>query len=312
MLRDVPPSVGAPVFASVLLITAVVMLAMAGRPSVWTNRAGRALLLGYGWLVAMALLVAVPDAGVLALVGYAPMLLAGAPFGWPPDVDYSDAFSWPLLNQVFALIGGFLVVGAVLAWQRRTAAACVSCGRGVRTASWSTPDSARRWGKWAVAIASAVPALYAVSRIAWAFDVPMFVDDEFLRELHAEDGHLLGAGLAAFALVGVVLTLGLVQRWGETFPRWMIGMGGERVPLKLAVIPGLLVATLVTSAGVGIIVQPEAWEKLGAGDWLVLPQLMWPLWGAALAAATFAYYFRRRSTCAQCGRGSGATPAMLS
>jgi hypothetical protein len=34
------------------------------------------------------------------------------------------------------------------------------------------------------------------------------------------------------------------------------------------------------------------------GDWAALaPELLWPVWGGALASATLAYYQRRRRTC---------------
>ncbi len=41
-----------------------------------------------------------------------------------------------------------------------------------------------------------------------------------------------------------------------------------------------------------------------AGNWAALrPELLWPVWGVALAAATLAYYYRRRGKCEHCGRG---------
>ena len=40
------------------------------------------------------------------------------------------------------------------------------------------------------------------------------------------------------------------------------------------------------------------------GDWSAgTPALLWPLWGAALGAATLAYHRRRRGACRSCGRG---------
>ncbi|MFI6456697.1 hypothetical protein ACIBF6_34710 [Streptosporangium amethystogenes] len=45
-LRDLPPEVGAPLFAVVLLATAVTCLAMAGPHAVRPSRAGRTLLRG--------------------------------------------------------------------------------------------------------------------------------------------------------------------------------------------------------------------------------------------------------------------------
>jgi hypothetical protein len=39
-------------------------------------------------------------------------------------------------------------------------------------------------------------------------------------------------------------------------------------------------------------------------NWAALfPELLWPLWGVALAAATLAYYYRTRERCEVCGRG---------
>ncbi len=46
--------------------------------------------------------------------------------------------------------------------------------------------------------------------------------------------------------------LGLVQRWGEVFPRWMIGLAGRRVPIALAVVPASIVSVLLIVGGIGI------------------------------------------------------------
>lgn len=304
VLRNLAPSVGAPVFAAVFLTATVVMLVMASPGASKPARIPRVLLLGFGWTLSAALLFVLPDVRVLTTLGYAPLLLIGAPFGWPPQVDYSEVFTWSLLNQGFVVLGGALIVAAVLAWQRRTAMACARCGRREQGRTWTTPEAAARWGRWAVGVATAVPALYAVSRIAWLLDIPVFVDEEFLAELRVDNGHLAGAGLAAFALVGVVLTLGLVQRWGEVFPRWMVGVRGKRVPVRLAVVPAALVAAAVASASISLLSMPKTRNMITDGDPLVAPMLLWPAWAVALGAATLAYYLRRRSVCAQCGRDS--------
>ncbi len=45
-------------------------------------------------------------------------------------------------------------------------------------------------------------------------------------------------------------------------------------------------------------------DRFPADGWATTaPGLLWPVWGAALAAATLAYYYRRRGRCARCGRG---------
>jgi Cys-tRNA(Pro) deacylase len=82
------------------------------------------------------------------------------------------------------------------------------------------------------------PVFYAFTRYAWALGFPLGMSEEELRRGQATGMWISGAFLATFGLVGVVLTLGLVQRWGEAFPRWMIGLAGRRVPIALAVVPG--------------------------------------------------------------------------
>jgi hypothetical protein len=155
----VPTRVAAPVFAVVLLGTAVLALATASHHAVRPRRLPRALLLGYGWLVTFALLVVVPDARVLIVLGYAPMLIIGAPFGWPP-VDYADIFDWALFNKLFAVAGGLLLARALLTWQFRTADGCVSCGRRAGGAGWTTAASAARWlpRPWPTTCAAGAPA----------------------------------------------------------------------------------------------------------------------------------------------------------
>jgi hypothetical protein len=104
-----------------------------------------------------------------------------------------------------------------------------------------------------------------------------------------------GAGLGTFAVVGSVLTLGLIQRWGQVFPRWIIGLAGRRVPVMLAVVPALFVAVAVTSASVCLLSNARMYEVVfGADGMAALPMLLWPVWGVALTAAAWAYYVRRR------------------
>ncbi|MCG5442364.1 hypothetical protein NIE79_006612 [Micromonospora sp. NIE79] len=298
LLRLVPVEVATPLFAGVLLSAAVAALAMS-RPAARPPGPLRALLAGYGWAVAFVLVLVVPDVRVLIVLGYLPILIVGAPFGWPP-IDYADVFNWALFGRFAALAGGLLLAGAVLAWQRRTAGDCVGCGRGDTDRGWTTPAAAARWGRWAVGIAAVIPLMYALTRFAWAAGIPLGISREFLTEMQDTGIVWAGFGLAAFATVGAILTLGLVQRWGERFPRWMIGLAGRRVPVKLAVVPATLVAIAVTAASLGMIGQPEFWTGI---DLAGFPQRLWPVWGVALGAATYAYHLRRRGTCRRCDRG---------
>ncbi|WFF03085.1 hypothetical protein [Micromonospora sp. WMMD964] len=300
LLRLVPVEVATPLFAAVLLTAAVAALAMS-RPAVRPPGPLRALLAGYGWAVAFALVLVVPDVRVLIVLGYLPILIVGAPFGWPP-VDYADVFNWALFARFAALAGGLLLAGAVLTWQRRTTGACVGCGRADTGTRWTTPAAATRWGRWAVGIAAAIPFTYAVTRFAWAAGIPLGISREFLTEMQDTGLVWAGFGLAAFATVGAILTLGLAQRWGERFPRWMLGLAGRRVPVRLAVLPAALVAISVTAASLGLLSNPKFWELTGGLSLTGAPMLLWPLWGVALGAATYAYHLRRRGTCRRCGR----------
>ena len=303
LLRHLDPSVGAPVFAVALLLAAVALLAMTG--GVAPRRPVRLAVLGYVGVVAAVLLIVVPDVQLLTVLGYLPILIIGFPFGYPP-VDYAEVFTWTLANQAFAVLGGVLLVRAALRWHFRTAGACERCGRDQRPAGWTTPAAAARWGRRATYLAAAIPVFYAVIRLAWALGIPLGISREFLDDMHRTGMVWAGAGLGGFALAGAVLTLGLTQRWGEVFPRWMLGVAGRRVPIKLATVPATLVALLVTSASVAFFASPDAIGGIAEHGLSSAPFLTWPLWGTALGAATLGYHLRRRCACPACGRGPAA------
>jgi hypothetical protein len=165
-------------------------------------------------------------------------------------------------------------------------------------------------------MAMVAPAYYAVTRYAWALGFPLGMSAERFRHGQEIGLWILGLFLATFGLVGAVLMLGLVQRWGEVFPRWVIGLAGRRVPIALAVIPALLVSVLLIVGGIAIASSlaqmVAALAASGAKDteinaaiiFEVGPTLLFPVWGAALAVATLGYYYRRRGPCSVCGRGA--------
>ncbi|WP_409275043.1 hypothetical protein V1499_07370 [Neobacillus sp. SCS-31] len=115
----------------------------------------------------------------------------------------------------------------------------------------------------------------------------------------------------SLCIIGGILTLGLIQKWGEVFPRWFPLIGGKRVPIMLAVIPASIIAIAVTAAGLvftfGIlaiafhlvpmddIILSQGWGTMG-------PMIFWVPWGVALGLAAIAYYYRRRGQCSSCGR----------
>ena len=158
-------------------------------------------------------------------------------------------------------------------------------------------------------VAMIAPVIYAVTRYAWALGIPLGMTEEYLRQGQARGTWISGLFLANFGLGGAVLMLGLVQRWGEVFPRWMIGLAGRRVPIALALVPASIVSVLFMVAGIGIWAgfAPMANAAAASGqDYRIIvgPTLLFPLWGAALAVATLGYYYRRRGPCSVCGRGA--------
>ncbi|WP_091671617.1 hypothetical protein [Amycolatopsis marina] len=294
------PEIGGPIIAVLGLSGAVLAVAMArhGLPP-----AMRGPGVVFGWSCAVLLAVVIPDYRVLMMLAYLPIFLVGAPFGWPP-VSYLDHLDWPTVNLMLLTFGGLLWLLAVVSYQRRSRLNCGNCGRGATTgAAWTTPASAARWGRWAVYVAVAVPVLYDLTRWAWALGWPLGLSQEMWEDGQREGMWLAGAILGLLGLAGAVLTHGLTHRWGEVFPRWMLGLAGKRVPIMLAVVPAGIVAVIVTSAGLMVVRQliargfsMDLWATVG-------PMALWPIWGVSLAAAALAYYLRRRGTCRRCGRG---------
>lgn len=241
-------------------------------------------LIGLGILVA----VAISDVRALAFLGYLPMTVL-ALVGVGPAAGHLDASVF--LDAAAALahaVGGVAVaVTGCLVLERDSVR---DRGRRLDWSRWAG------WGRPAVAVAVVVPLLYAVTRIAWALDLPLGVRREMLDELGS--ARYAGLGLALFAVLGAWLTSGLRARWGETFWRWVPRVGGRQVPIALALVPGLLVAGAVTSAGLSfwrLVLTGHLAEVPGATeDWAAwAPELLWPIWGVALAVACVAYGTRR-------------------
>ena len=142
------------------------------------------------------------------------------------------------------------------------------------------------WGRWAVALAVVQPISYAVIPWAWARGVPLGITAEFLAHLHTTGLSLACAALATLAAGGAVLTLGLVQPWGERFPRWMPVLAGNRVPPLLAIVPASIMSVSVFDAGLTALLLRLA--KAMEVTWMANPVAGFSLWRVALAMATLA------------------------
>ncbi len=280
ILDPVPQETFAPILAAVGFAGAVLGVAMA------RLRRG-APLVGFAATLGVALAVVVPDYRPLMAVARTPIMLVGLPFGFPKGVTVAtfveSMYTWPVVNQLLFILGGALWLATGAAFWRRTRSACENCGRTTPPTHWTSPAAAARWGRWAVGVAVAVPVFYAATRWSWALGIPLGVAPRFLRAEAAETPQiwLAGAMLATLAVGGAVLTLGLVQRWGEIYPRWIPFLRGKRVRPRTAIIPATLVACLIPGAGLMEVRRNlPAVVAGGLGDtWgVVVPGMLWPIW----------------------------------
>ncbi|MFG2088952.1 MULTISPECIES: hypothetical protein [unclassified Spirillospora] len=309
LLESARRDVAAPVIAALGLVGALSAMLMArsrmrGLPG--------AALLSVASAAAVTLTLVIPDYRPLMAVGRTPVFLVGRSlFDWPKGVEFfgPGMFDWPVLNQFLLIGGGLAWAATAVAYRRRGRGACGACGRnGDVLTGWATPAGAARWGRWAVAVAVAVPLLYALTRWAVALAIPLGYATEDIREEARESPGIwwAGAGLATFGAAGAVLTLGLVQRWGEVYPRWIPHLRGKPVRPRTAIVPASLVTVIVTEAGLmfnrALILghNPDGGGKI-IDLVLTAPSQLWTLWGLALGAATLAYYLRRRGRCGSCG-----------
>jgi hypothetical protein len=285
------------------------------------SREFRSLFITAGALLAGLLLLLMTGLNLLVMLGYIPYTIRGLFTGDEISQRYLLILTqWPVIHQLLCLIGGFLWLAATVCYARRSAGACLYCGRQDGPEGWREPNRAARWGWIAVAVSMVAPVFYAFTRYAWVLGFPLGMSVEYLRKGQSNGMWTSGLFLATFGLVGAVLMLGLVQRWGEVFPRWIIGLAGRRVPIALAVVPAALVSVLLIVGGIvigsslpGMAANVAATGAQGSEIfWEIFfqvgPTLLFPVWGVALAVATLGYYFRRRGQCKVCGRGALSQP----
>jgi hypothetical protein len=291
ILAGVRAESAAPVIAGLGLAGVPLALAMVNRSDAEPVRRSLAVAAGS---IAGLLLVVIPDQRLIVSVAFVPILLLRRHFEWRLEgsahhptgatrVIRDGRVPWPVVNQFLLVAGGFLWAG--------TAASYLDLGGNVP--GWMTPEAAAEWGRDAVAVAVAIPLLYAASRWAWALGIPLGLNEDFFQEGVESGLWRVGGALSTVTAAGALLTLGLTQRWGEVMPVWVPAVGGKSVPPALAVVPATLISVAVTSAGLGY-VRSFVRSGIPAEGWgMVVPGMLWPLWGAALGAATFAYSLRR-------------------
>ncbi|MEV0697454.1 hypothetical protein AB0I53_05985 [Saccharopolyspora sp. NPDC050389] len=181
----------------------------------------------------------------------------------------------------------------------------------LRTTRGTGPVPVSPVPRWARIAAHAVPFVILPSGL-WRMGVMLAIPGFGTAE--ARD-HGVGLDLYLILLFAVsealgLLTLGLVQSWGESVPRWIPLLGGRRIPPLAAVVPAALGALACTG-----VVYYFFLSILFAGfppghttaEEVILTVCYLPLlaWGPLLGSVTHAYYRRRTS-----GRGQAApTPS---
>ncbi len=305
-----------PVVAWIIVIAEGIPAAVIGMVMLRGTRVLRPLLATVGALLAGVLMLLMTDIMLLSMLGYTPEGVIGLLTGSESGQFYLQLltqYKWTIAHELLCLIGGFLWLGATFSYVRRSGDACLYCGRGEISEGWNSPERAARWGRIAVYVSIVVPIFYAVTRYAYALGIPLGISENYLRIGQERGMWTMGLSMAHFGLVGALLTLGLTMRWGEVFPRWMVGLVGRRVPMALAVIPAAIVSVLLIVGGIAMwsgYAQVVAQSVAGSAEDIGLigsaPTELFPVWGAALAVATLGYYYRRRGPCSVCGRGTPA------
>src|SRR5512146_867635 len=210
------------------------------------GRVLRPLFILLGALFGGALLLLMVGLDLLVMVGYMPYtvrsLLTGDEVG---QIFLRQWTQWTTILQLLCILGGFFWLGATVVYARRSAQACLYCGRRDGPEGWTGPAQAARWGRIAVFVGLLAPVFYAFTRYAWVLGWPLGMTREYWQQGQERGMWVSGLFLATCGLVGAALTLGLVQRWGGRFPRWMIGLAGRRVPIGLAVVQAALVSVLL-------------------------------------------------------------------
>ncbi|MEH7383485.1 hypothetical protein V7138_23710 [Bacillus sp. JJ1533] len=288
-----PVQAGSLVFCVLCFLGLFLGLAM-NRP--WGKMVNHSFIILFSWVFAVFLLLFIPDSRLIAAIAYAFL--------------FKFAFSWQMLNQVFCIIGALLWIFAAVSYQRKVRNACRYCGRKEN----GQPFVLIRWANWITIIAALAPLPYAVTRIAWALGIPLGVGGQFLEESVKVNpaATLTEWVFGGLCIGGGLLTIGLIQKWGEEIPRWVPFIRGKRVPIMMAVIPASIIAIALTTAGfiftIGFFALkfgfvPAEGIVLSEIGGTIGPMLTWVPWGVALGLATISYYYRRRGNCIHCNRG---------
>jgi hypothetical protein len=313
-----PPMVG--IAFTLVLGVAGIVTATAMRRIRRHGASGGPTVEALGWLLALTMVATLLHGKVLPPLGYAPVVLVLGWFDPTLFTGFLDALRDPELHlQFHALAGVALWLRASVIHRRGRLGSCPICGR---PHGWTdrhetaTREAALRRGRAAVAVAAAAALIYPALRLPWLIGMPIGMDAESFALVEATPSAVqVGVAMGFAALVGVGLMFGLVRDWGVRLPRWLPGLSGCRVPVRLAVIPATIVALALVAMGRGFLTALVFGQLAGFATTdraHILAFVAMLPWGLALGVATAAYAQRRRGSCQRCLQGRPEElPSML-
>lgn len=185
---------------------------------------------------------------------------------------YVTTITPDLAREAWHLLAVALTMLAALAWAAVLVTRAAEAGSLQRATRWVT-----RHRVLLTVIAALGPLPYGLARLTWLTPWPQFGGEV----VEGNPGAVLqGLMLGSAAWLGIVLTLGLIARWGEVFPRWFPGRGGRPVPPLFAIIPGGCVALMLCGAAIPLLLTAGPTGALFFPAWF---------WGPALALAVWGY-----------------------
>lgn len=225
-----------------------------------------------------------------------------------------------LLSRAGCMAAAVLVGGTALAAGRRLRGGCLGCGRparrtpagssgstgpvGAETPGIAGTDGEVRAPWWAFAAGYA-----AVLGCVIRFGAQALIGfGPEAAPATGSAGRVAGlAFLAAAALAGTLLPLAQVHRFGRTWPRWVLGLAGRRVPRWLVLGPGLGVSVGMTAYfGTGLVQLLTEPASAAQADpypsWFMgVAMSAYLVWGAGLGVAALSYRLLTRPRCTWCG-----------
>jgi len=248
-------------------------VALAGLIGWAVRRPGSPVAAGSVWAAAAALAtVAFP----LHLLFELPAAAAGRPADWRD-----------LIARLVLVVGAALFAGL---------ATSLGPPRRTRATGYRPPAA---WARRSAYVAVALPLVgWAVPHALWALDVQFGIPAAQLDDIRRDLSLGSAVALTAVPPLAGLLTLGLVQRWGQQFPRWVPVLGGRAVPRLLALLPaGTVAVGLIAYGGLstGVFVHSlaageQSWSEVAQGWAVAATLLVFVGWGAALGLTAIGYH----------------------